>query len=158
TVQVDYVMPERFDLTYVGSDNEKHRPVIIHRAPFGSMERFTSILIEHFAGIFPLWLSPEQIRVLPISDDQNKYAKEIAEKFTKIGARVEVDERSEQIGGKIRDAETAKIPIMLIVGAKEVENKTVSVRRHTKGDIGTFNFSDFLSDVQNEINTKALPN
>ncbi|MEX0719711.1 MAG: threonine--tRNA ligase [Balneolaceae bacterium] len=157
TVQVDYVMPERFNLTYVGSDNEKHRPVIIHRAPFGSMERFTSILIEHFAGDFPLWLSPEQIRILPISDDQNKYAQELAEKFTKIGVRVEVDERSEQIGGKIRDAETAKIPFMLIIGTKEVKNGTVSVRRHKKGDIGTYNFSDFLSEVQNEIETKALP-
>lgn len=157
TVQVDYVMPERFDLTYVGSDNEKHRPVIIHRAPFGSMERFTSILIEHFAGDFPLWLAPEQIRILPISDDQNDYAQKIAQEFKDFGARVEVDARSEQIGGKIRDAETAKIPLMLIVGAKEIENNTVSVRRHKKGDIGTFKFSDFISDVKKEIQTKALP-
>lgn len=158
TVQVDYVMPERFDLTYVGSDNEKHRPVIIHRAPFGSMERFTSILIEHFAGDFPLWLSPEQIRILPISDDQNEYAEKLAGEFRKIGARVSVDGRSEQIGGKIRDAETSKIPCMLIVGSKEVENETVSVRRHKQGDIGTFNFSEFISDVKEEIETKALPN
>src|SRR5690554_92391 len=155
TVQVDYVMPERFDLTYVGSDNAKHRPVIIHRAPFGSMERFTSILIEHFAGNFPLWLAPEQIRILPISDDQNEFAHKIAKELTAFGSRVEIDERSEQIGGKIRDAETSKTPIMLIIGAKEVENKTVSVRRHQKGDIGTFKISDFLSDVKNEIQTKA---
>ncbi|MEO9886617.1 MAG: threonine--tRNA ligase [Balneola sp.] len=157
TVQVDYVMPERFNLTYVGSDNEKHRPVIIHRAPFGSMERFTSILIEHFAGNFPLWLSPEQIRVLPISDDQNDYAEKCVKAFKKIGARVTLDERSEQIGGKIRDAETDKVPYMLIVGAKEQEAGTVSVRRHRKGDIGTFNFSDFLSTVENEIENKLLP-
>lgn len=158
TVQVDYVMPERFDLTYVGSDNEKHRPVIIHRAPFGSMERFTSILIEHFAGDFPLWLSPEQIRILPISDDQNEYAEKLAGEFRKIGARISVDGRSEQIGGKIRDAETSKIPYMLIVGSKEVENETVSVRRHKQGDIGTFKFSEFISDVKKEIDSKALPN
>ncbi|HCD53616.1 MAG TPA: threonine--tRNA ligase [Balneolaceae bacterium] len=157
TVQVDYVMPERFDLTYVGSDNEKHRPVIIHRAPFGSMERFTSILIEHFAGNFPLWLAPEQIKILPISDDQNDYAQECATKLKEIGVRVTVDERSEQIGGKIRDAETAKTPYMLIIGAKEMESGTVSVRRHRKGDIGTFNFSDFLSNVNAEIQQKTLP-
>lgn len=157
TVQVDYVMPERFDLTYIGSDNEKHRPVIIHRAPFGSMERFTSILIEHFAGDFPVWLSPEQVRVLPISDDQNAYAEECADALRKIGVRVEVDGRSEQIGGKIRDAETSKTPYMLIVGSKEVEDGSVSVRRHKKGDIGTFPFSDFLKDIQIEIDTKALP-
>ncbi len=157
TVQVDYVMPERFDLTYVGSDNEKHRPVIIHRAPFGSMERFTSILIEHFAGNFPLWLSPEQIRVLPISDDQNEYAQECVNSLKQIGARVELDDRSEQIGGKIRDAETDKTPYMLIIGAKEQQNGTVSVRRHRKGDIGTFIFSDFISTVKNEIETKQLP-
>lgn len=157
TVQVDYVMPERFDLTYVGSDNEKHRPVIIHRAPFGSMERFTSILIEHFAGDFPLWLSPEQVRILPISDEQNAYAEYCYDKLRELDVRVEIDKRSEQIGGKIRDAETSKTPYMLIVGSKEVENETVSVRRHKKGDIGTFNFSDFLSDINEEIQTKALP-
>ena len=157
TVQVDYVMPERFDLTYVGSDNEKHRPVIIHRAPFGSMERFTSILIEHFAGDFPVWLSPEQVRVLPISDDQNDYAHQCAGELKKIGVRVNVDVRSEQIGGKIRDAETSKTPYMLIIGAKELEAGTVSVRRHKKGDIGTFKFSDFLSQLNKEIAEKQLP-
>lgn len=157
TVQVDYVMPDRFDLTYVGSDNEKHRPVIIHRAPFGSMERFTSILIEHFAGVFPLWLSPEQIRVLPISDTQNEYAAKIAEEFREIGVRLTVDERSEQIGAKIRDAETAKIPYMLVIGAKEMDNGTVSVRKHRKGDIGTFDFSEFISQIHTEISDKTLP-
>ncbi|GAB5409094.1 MAG: threonine--tRNA ligase [Balneolaceae bacterium] len=157
TVQVDYVMPERFDLTYVGSDNEKHRPVIIHRAPFGSMERFTSILIEHFAGDFPVWLSPEQVRILPISDGQNEYAHKCADQLREIGVRLAVDDRSEQIGGKIRDAETSKTPYMLIIGAKELEADTVSVRRHKKGDIGTFNFSDFLSHLNDEINQKSLP-
>ncbi|MCG8371926.1 MAG: threonine--tRNA ligase [Balneolales bacterium] len=157
TVQVDYVMPERFDLTYIGSDNEKHRPVIIHRAPFGSMERFTSILIEHFAGNFPLWLSPEQIRVLSISDDQNEYARKCASKLEEIGCRVTVDERSEQIGSKIRDAETAKIPYMLIIGAKEMGSGTISVRKHRKGDIGTLEFSEFLSHINSEIVNKTLP-
>lgn len=157
TVQVDYVMPKRFDLNYTGSDNEKHRPVIIHRAPFGSMERFTSILIEHFAGDFPVWLSPEQVRILPISDGQNEYAQKCADQLLKYGVRVTVDSRSEQIGGKIRDAETSKTPYMLIIGAKELEAGTVSVRRHKKGDIGTFIFSDFLSQLMNEINQKTLP-
>ncbi len=157
TVQVDYVMPERFELTYTGSDNEKHRPVIIHRAPFGSMERFTSILIEHFAGDFPVWLSPEQVRILPISDGQNEYAQKCAQKLKNTGVRVEVDDRSEQIGGKIRDAETSKTPYMLIIGAKELEAGTVSVRRHKKGDIGTFKFSDFLSQLNTEIAEKQLP-
>jgi len=157
TVQVDYVMPERFDLTYIGSDNEKHRPVIIHRAPFGSMERFTSILIEHFAGDFPVWLSPEQVRILPISDGQNEYAQKCAEQLREIGVRLSVDDRSEQIGGKIRDAETSKTPYMLIIGAKELEADTVSVRRHKKGDIGTFKFSDFLSQLNKEIAEKQLP-
>jgi len=156
TVQVDYVMPERFDLTYVGSDNNKHRPVIIHRAPFGSMERFVSILIEHFAGDFPLWLSPHQMKVLPISVDFNEYAEKVAGKFDNLGVRVEVDTRSEMIGGKIRDAENAKIPYMVIVGAKEQEDDTVSVRRHKKGDIGTFSLDEFFDKVMKEINSKSL--
>lgn len=156
TVQVDYVMPERFDLTYVGSDNNKHRPVIIHRAPFGSMERFTSILIEHFAGDFPLWLSPLQVKVLPISEDFNEYAEKCVKKFEDAGVRVEIDTRSEMIGGKIRDAENAKIPYMLIVGAKEQEDESVSVRRHKMGDIGTFSLNDFFNSVMEEINSKSL--
>ena len=157
TVQVDYVMPERFDLSYTGSDNKKHQPVIIHRAPFGSMERFTSILIEHFAGNFPLWLSPEQVRILPISDSQNNKAHEYATLLKENNIRLTVDDRSEQIGAKIRDAETAKIPYMLIIGAKEMNNGTVSVRKHRKGDIGTFDFSDLLSKINIEISEKSLP-
>ena len=157
TVQVDYVMPERFDLTYVGSDNSRHRPVIIHRAPFGSMERFVSILIEHFAGDFPVWLAPTQVEIIAISDDHNDYAYECADALKKQDIRVKVDDRSEQIGAKIRDAETSKIPYMLIVGDKEKSNKTVSVRRHKEGDIGTFDFNDFISNLKQEINTKKNP-
>ena len=157
TVQVDYVMPERFDLTYVGADNQKHRPVIIHRAPFGSMERFTSILIEHFAGNFPLWLSPQQAVIIPVSDQFNDLAESYRLQLAEAGIRVKTDLRSEQIGAKIRNAETSKIPYMLIVGEKEKENQTVSVRKHKKGDIGSFNFSEFLSIIKREVDEKALP-
>ena len=157
TVQVDYVMPERFDLTYVGSDNSKHRPVIIHRAPFGSMERFTSILIEHFAGDFPVWLAPTQVQIIPVSDDINEYAYKCASELKDHDVRVEVDTRNEQVSGKIRDAETSKIPYMLIVGDDEVDDGTVSVRRHKEGDIGTFDFSEFISNLTNEIDNKEVP-
>ena len=157
TVQVDYVMPERFDLNYIGSDNKKHRPVIIHRAPFGSMERFTSILIEHFAGNFPLWLAPEQVRILPISDQQNQAAQDLCDELLEKGVRVSVDERSEQIGGKIRLSETEKIPYMVIIGSKEVENKQVSLRRHKMGDIGSVPIKQFKTDILREINDKDLP-
>ncbi|TVQ66490.1 MAG: threonine--tRNA ligase [Balneolaceae bacterium] len=157
TVQVDYVMPERFELTYVGSDNQKHRPVIIHRAPFGSMERFVSILIEHFAGNFPLWLSPVQMKVLSVSDEFNAYAEACAKTLKEHGIRVETDSRSEKIGAKIRDAETGKIPYMLIVGSREEKEESVSVRRHKKGDIGTFPLSDFVQKVVNEVKNRALP-
>ncbi len=157
TVQVDYVMPERFDLTYVGADNDKHRPVIIHRAPFGSMERFVSILIEHFAGDFPLWLTPLQIQLIPVSDDYLSYARKCAKELQNRGFRIDIDERNEQVGAKIRDAETTKIPYMLIVGEKEENNNTVSVRRHKLGDIGTFPFSDFISKVEQEAENKDLP-
>lgn len=157
TVQVDYVMPERFDLTYIGSDNDKHRPVIIHRAPFGSMERFVSILIEHFAGNFPLWLAPEQIRILPISEDFNDYAKKCESTLTDKGFRLNTDIRSEKIGAKIRDAENSKIPYMLIVGEKELKDESVSVRRHKMGDMGTSPFKEFLDKVISEVNEYALP-
>jgi threonyl-tRNA synthetase len=157
TVQVDYVMPERFDLTYVGADNQKHRPVIIHRAPFGSMERFVSILIEHFAGDFPLWLAPVQVVLIPVSDAYNELCKVYLNTFKKEGVRIEINDRSEQIGAKIREAETSKIPYMLIVGEKEKQNNSVSVRKHKKGDIGEFTLNDFLIRVKNEINTKKLP-
>src|SRR5699024_1540773 len=158
TIQVDYVMPERFDLTYVGSDNNWHRPVIIHRAPFGSMERFTSILIEHFAGDFPVWLAPKQVQIIPVSDDSNDYAEQCASALKEQNIRVEVDTRSEKIGGKIRDAETSKIPFMLIVGSDEENAGPVSVRRHKEGDIGTFELSEFISNITAEIDNKEVPN
>jgi threonyl-tRNA synthetase len=157
TVQVDYVMPERFDLTYVGSDNDKHRPVIIHRAPFGSMERFVSILIEHFGGDFPLWLAPLQVKSIAISDDFNDYAEECAQKLRKLGVRVESDLRSEKVGSKIREAENKKIPYMLIVGEREQQDGTVSVRRHKHGDIGTFDAEEFFEKIRNEISDRDLP-
>ncbi|MEX2657078.1 MAG: threonine--tRNA ligase [Balneolales bacterium] len=157
TVQVDYVMPERFDLTYVGADNQKHRPVIIHRAPFGSMERFTSILIEHFAGNFPVWLSPQQVAIIPVSDKYNVLAETYRQQLQQIHIRAKTDLRSEQIGAKIRNAETGKIPYMLIVGEKEEKDHSVSVRKHKKGDIGSFSFSKFLSIIKKEVDDKVLP-
>ncbi len=157
TVQVDYVMPDRFDLTYIGSDNSEHRPVIIHRAPFGSMERFTSILIEHFAGDFPVWLAPKQVQIIPVSDDFNSYAYKCASALKDEDVRVDVNTRNEQVGAKIRDAETSKIPYMLIVGEKEQSDDTVSVRRHKEGDIGTFELSEFISNLTQEIDNKEVP-
>ena len=157
TVQVDYVMPERFDLTYVGSDNQKHRPVIIHRAPFGSMERFMSILIEHFAGDFPLWLAPTQLSILPISDAQADAAYTLQKECQSKGMRVTVDARAEKIGAKIRDAETSKTPYMFILGEREVEQSTVSVRKHKHGDQGVISQSEALEQLNQEIATKALP-
>ncbi|MEX2602211.1 MAG: threonine--tRNA ligase [Balneolaceae bacterium] len=157
TVQVDYVMPERFDLTYVGSDNEKHRPVIIHRAPFGSMERFMSILIEHFSGDFPLWLSPLQAKIIPVSEEYISYGEKCLQTLKGRKFRVDLDRRNEKVGAKIRDAETAKIPYMLIVGAREEEDETVSVRRHKQGDLGTFPISEFISTIQKEVDEQSLP-
>jgi len=157
TIQVDYVMPERFDLTYVGSDNQKHRPVIIHRAPFGSMERFTSILIEHFAGDFPVWLSPVQVTLIPVSDQFVSVADDYETALKAEGIRVEVDRRNDQIGAKIRDAEKRKIPYMLVIGEREKNEGSVSVRRHRIGDQGSLKFSEFLSKVGSEINNRENP-
>jgi threonyl-tRNA synthetase len=137
TVQLDYGMPERFALTYTGADNEEHQPVMIHRALLGSFERFIGILIEHYAGEFPLWLAPVQAAVLPITDAQLDYARKVAEEVREAGLRVEVDDRSESVGRKIRDAEVRKIPYMLVVGPREAENGEVSVRRHKEGDVGS---------------------
>jgi len=157
TIQVDYVMPERFELTYVGSDNDKHRPVIIHRAPFGSLERFMSILIEHFAGDFPLWLTPTQVMVIPVSDQFNEYANTCKEALSRVGIRVDTDDKSEKLGSKIREAETQKIPYMLIVGSDEEKTNTVSVRKHKKGDIGKSSLKDFIEKISIEIDDKLLP-
>ncbi|MEP0367522.1 MAG: threonine--tRNA ligase [Cyclobacteriaceae bacterium] len=145
TIQVDYTLPERFELEYMGADNEKHRPVMIHRAPFGSMERFVAILIESTAGNFPLWLAPEQIAILPISEKYHDYAKALYLQLQEEDIRGFVDERDEKIGKKIRDAEVKKIPFMLIVGEKESEEGTVSVRAHGKGDQGSLKIADFIS-------------
>jgi threonyl-tRNA synthetase len=159
TIQVDYQLPERFKLEYIGADNQKHRPVMIHRAPFGSMERFIAVLTEHCAGNFPLWLAPEQITILPISERFNEYAKEVLDILAEKDIRGYIDERDEKIQRKIRDAEVKKVPYMLIVGEKEQENKAVAARRHGQGDLGSFSIEDFVSkfneEVQTAINTIA---
>ena len=151
TIQVDYNLPERFELEYKGSDNESHRPVMIHRAPFGSMERFVAVLLEHCGGNFPLWLTPEQVKILPVSEKYNDYAKEIAEFLEFSDIRALVDERNEKIGRKIRDAEMTKIPFMLIVGEKEATSGELSVRRHGEGDLGTMTREDFVKSIEIEI-------
>jgi threonyl-tRNA synthetase len=152
TIQVDYNLPERFELEYTGSDNQKHRPVMIHRAPFGSMERFVAVLIEHCAGNFPLWLNPEQVIVLPVGDKFNEYAQKVASLLNKSDIRALVDERGEKIGRKIRDAEMKKIPYMLIVGEKEMEGGSVSVRKHGEGDKGSMPIEAFSKSVVDEVN------
>jgi threonyl-tRNA synthetase len=144
TVQVDYVMPERFGLEYVGADNTTHRPVIIHRAPFGSMERFLSILIEHFAGNFPFWLSPVQVNILPIGENQHEFAKELKNLFYEAGYRVELDLRNEKINRKIAESETGKVPYALVIGQKEAESRSISLREHGKGNIGVFSIEQTL--------------
>jgi threonyl-tRNA synthetase len=151
TVQIDYVMPERFDLEYTGSDGQKHRPVVIHRAPFGSLERFIGVLIEHYAGEFPLWLAPVQVAVLPVSQNFFEFSQTIVNDLKNSGIRVEFDERNEKLGYKIRDWETKKVPYMLVVGEKEKESGNVSVRKHKKGDIGTFSLIDFIHNIKDEI-------
>ncbi len=155
TVQVDYVMPERFDLTYVGSDGQPHRPVIIHRAPFGSMERFIGVLIEHTAGNFPLWLAPVQVAVLPISEETHEYADKVHRSLIEKGIRAELDLRSEKIGRKIREAEVSKIPYMVIIGQKEADSNTVSLRRHRKGDLGSMSIEDYQEKLAKEIRNKS---
>jgi len=152
TIQVDYNLPERFELEYTGDDNQKHRPVMIHRAPFGSMERFVAVLIEHTAGKFPLWLTPDQVVVLPISEKFNDYAFQLAKELNSQDIRVQVDDRNEKIGRKIRDNELKRIPFMLIVGEKEAENGEVSVRRQGEGDKGSMKVSDFAKLVNDEVN------
>ena len=151
TIQVDYNLPERFELEYTGSDNQKHRPVMIHRAPFGSLERFIAVLIEHCGGNFPLWLTPSQFAILPISEKYNDYAKKVSELLNNSDIRGLVDERNEKIGKKIRDNEVNKVPFMLVVGEKEAEEGTVAVREHGKGDIGTMTIEDFAKLIQTTI-------
>jgi len=143
TIQVDYNLPERFQLEYIGADNQPHRPVMIHRAPFGSLERFFSILIEHTAGKFPLWLAPEQYALLPISEQFSGYCKEVQAQLAVADIRGFIDDRNETIGRKIRDTELKKIPFMLIVGEKEVENQTISIRKQGEGDVGSMSITAF---------------
>ncbi len=149
-------MPERFQLEYTGSDGQKHRPVIIHRAPFGSFERFIGILIEHFAGDFPLWLAPVQAVVIPITDVHAEYGKAIFEELKKADIRVEYDDRNEKVGYKIRDWELKKVPYMLVVGEKEKAAGTVSVRQHKKGDLGSIALKKFTEQIQHEIQQKSI--
>ena len=151
TIQVDYNLPERFDLTYKGSDNQLHRPVMSHRAPFGSMERFIAILIEHTGGNFPLWLTPEQVILLPISEKYENYTKKVLHLLENSEIRALVDDRNEKVGRKIRDAEMNKIPFMLIIGENEEKEGTVSVRKHSEGDLGSFTVEEFADIIQNEI-------
>jgi threonyl-tRNA synthetase len=151
TIQVDYNLPERFNLTYKGSDNQLHTPVMIHRAPFGSMERFIAILLEHTGGNFPLWLMPEQVILLPISEKYEKYTKKVFSLLENYEIRALIDDRSEKIGRKIRDAEMSKIPFMLIIGEKEENEDNISVRKHGEGDIGTFSVIDFSSLINEEV-------
>jgi threonyl-tRNA synthetase len=154
TIQVDYNLPERFDLTYIGEDNAKHRPVMIHRAPFGSMERFIAVLIEHCAGKFPLWLAPTQVKLLPISDKFLPYTENVAQQLKNADIRTEIDDRNEKIGKKIRDTELAKIPLMLVIGEKEMNEHKVAIRRQGKGDMGVQTIDEFIALVNEEVKSK----
>ena len=156
TVQVDFQLPLRFNLSYIDSNGEKKTPILIHRALFGSFERFIGIITEHFAGAFPVWLSPVQVKVLPISDNQKEYAEKIVEKLKEQGIRVELDDRQEKIGYKIREAQLSKVPYMLIIGEKEVEAEAVGVRERKEGDIGQFKFNEFVKKIKEEIDSKKI--
>jgi threonyl-tRNA synthetase len=156
TIQFDFNIPERFDLTFVGQDGKFYRPIMIHRALLGSLERFFGVLIEHYAGAFPLWLSPVQIGVLPITDEQNLYSAEIKNRLQREGFRVELDDRNEKVNYKIREAEKEKIPYMIIIGKKEVQNKSVSVRKHKQGDLGEFDLEEIIVKLKQEIKNKSI--
>jgi len=147
-------MPERFDLTYIGSDGEKHRPVMLHRVVFGSIERFIGILIENYAGAFPVWLAPVQVEVMNITDAQDDYVNEVVEKLKENDIRVESDMRNEKIGYKIREAQMQKVPYMIVIGEKEMKDKTVSVRSRKGGDMGAMALDDFISKLKDEIDKK----
>ena len=151
TIQVDYNLPERFELEYIGADNQKHRPVMIHRAPFGSLERFLAVLIEHCAGNFPLWLSPDQINILPISEKYLGYAEEVKALLDEHDIAGHIDNRDEKIGRKIRDSEVKKVPFMLILGEKEQEERKLSVRKHGEGDLGSYTPEEFIAYFQGII-------
>ncbi len=156
TIQLDMMMPERFDLSYIGADGEKHRPVMIHRVIFGSIERFIAILTEHFAGAFPVWLAPVQVKILPIIDKHHDYARELQKKLEAVGIRVEADFRNEKVGFKIREAQMEKVPYMLVIGDKEMENDQAAVRSRKDGDLGPMPADAFISRIVEEVKTKAL--
>jgi threonyl-tRNA synthetase len=158
TVQWDFNLPERFELEYIGEDNKPHRPVMVHRALFGSIERFFGVLIEHYAGAFPLWLAPVQAIVLPITDRVNDYAQGVAKELREAGLRVETNLRSEKIGAKIRDAQLQKIPFMLVTGDREMEEGKVAVRERTKGDIGVMTLEEFKEKARELVRTRAINN
>jgi threonyl-tRNA synthetase len=155
TVQLDYNLPQRFELEYIGADNQPHRPVMIHRAPFGSLERFVAVLIEHYAGNFPLWLAPVQVAVLPIADAQLDYARKVLAQCKAAGLRAELDESNEKIGRKIAIAETQKIPAMFVVGKKEAESDQVSVRRHGQGDTGAAPTAEAIGELARHMRERS---
>ena len=156
TIQLDFQMPERFELEYTGEDGQKHRPVMIHRALLGSIERFIGVITEHFAGAFPAWLSPVQVKVLPITDRAAGYAKDLQEALDARGFRVEVDGRNEKVGKKIREATMEKVPYMLVVGDRDMENGTVSVRHRSGEDLGAMSLEDFIKLLDHEVQTRAI--
>ena len=156
TCQLDFLLPRRFELSYIGEDNKEHTPVVIHRAILGTFDRFISFLIEETKGAFPIWLSPVQAKILPITDAQNEYAKNLEAKLKEKGIRAQIDDSSEKIGYKIRKAQLEKVPYMLVVGAKEVEENLVAIRSRKAGDIGQMTVDDFISKIKEEIETKAI--
>ena len=157
-MQFDFNLPERFQIEYIGEDNKPHRPVMVHRALFGSMERFFGVLIEHYAGAFPFWLAPVQVSVLPITDRINEYAEGVIRELRNAGLRVESNLRSEKIGAKIRDAQLQKVPFMLVLGDREMEQNLVAVRERARGDIGTMSLNDFKEMARRLIDSRALTN
>jgi len=158
TVQWDFNLPKRFELEYIGEDNKPHQPVMVHRALFGSIERFFGVLIEHYAGAFPMWLAPVQVAVLPITDRVNDYAEGVAAQLRASGLRVDANLKSEKIGAKIRDAQLQKVPFMLVLGDREMEQGIVAVRERTKGDIGTTSVDEFTKMARNLVESRALTN
>jgi threonyl-tRNA synthetase len=156
TVQLDYNLPERFQLEYIGSDNKSHRPVMIHRAPFGSMERFVGMLTEHFAGAFPMWLAPEQIRICPLSEKSNDYAFELEKQFTEAGFRVTVDARGAKVQAKIRDAQVELIPYMAVVGPREAENQLIALRDRIEGEVGTMPVAEVMAKLTEEVSSRRI--
>jgi len=158
TVQFDFNLPELFELEYIGEDNKPHRPIMIHRALFGSMERFFGVLIEHYAGAFPMWLAPLQVAVLPITDRVNEYAEKVALELRGAGFRVETNLKSEKIGAKIRDSQMQKVPFMLVLGDREMEQGNVAVRERAKGDVGVMSIEEFKTMARRLVDSRALSN